>query len=43
MSILTEVNNAVSELHYRDPHGVMYKQVPAPQFTLRRKLQFDKC
>nr|XP_022325102.1 caspase-8-like [Crassostrea virginica] len=43
MSILTEVNNAVSELHYRDPQGVMYKQVPAPQFTLRRKLQFDKC
>ncbi|XP_061183809.1 caspase-8-like [Saccostrea echinata] len=43
MSILTEVNNAVSDLHYSDDQGGMYKQVPAPQFTLRRKVHFDKC
>ncbi|XP_048757091.1 caspase-8-like [Ostrea edulis] len=43
VSILTEVNNAVSELHYSDSQGALYKQVPAPQFTLRRKVHFDKC
>ncbi|XP_062594748.1 caspase-8-like [Saccostrea cucullata] len=43
MSILTEVNNAVSDLHYSDEQGALYKQVPAPQFTLRRRVHFDKC
>lgn len=43
VSILVSVNQAVSELHYSNEDGLMFKQVPAPQFTLRRRVQFDKC
>lgn len=43
VSILVSVNQAVSELHYSNEDGHMFKQVPAPQFTLRRSVQFDKC
>lgn len=43
VSILISVNNAVSELHYSNEDGHVFKQVPAPQFTLRRRVQFDKC
>lgn len=43
VSILISVNQAVSELHYSNEDGHVFKQVPAPQFTLRRKVQFDKC
>lgn len=43
VSILVSVNQAVSELHYSNEDGHMFKQVPAPQFTLRRRVQFDKC